>query len=1390
MNGGDANTAPAAITGRQAGDAVVLPSSVPTHADANGKRVYFHGWSETDTAKKVFTQGETLPVKATDPYTMPARNVTLYAIWADYLIIVDPQTRTLSFDSNGGNETISEIADIYPGNAIDIPDTMTHDPVGGRNVKFLGWTENKYDILDDGDPVPAVVSDPYIMPDKDVTLYALWSYEPGGTPPVQHTVSFDPNGGTGYIPPVVVEDGGSLTVPPADAFTPPAGKKFKEWNTDPNGGGEPLKPGDSFTPSKDTPLYAIWENDGGLYTLKFDANGGAGAPADITDLAGNKAVTLPDAKPTYGNNYFVGWTTARYARVYSDGETLPMYYAAGTNYVMPTHDVTLYALWTDYEYPPTDKYVVTFDANGGTGEMKPVLVDKSSPTFEVPDNGFMAPKDKRFKEWNTVSDGSGTSYKKGDTLTLTADTTLYAIWTDNGTTPEYALSYNPNGGREAPTGHQVKFADNETVKTVTLKPTIPTHDDVNGRKVVFIGWTTARDTKIYDVGEENKLPMYWQAGANYPMPKRNVVLYALWGYEGILDGYWTVSYDANGGTGEMVPQQIVKGQTGTVKDSDFYPPAGKVFDGWNTQADGNGDSYKPGDSIDPSADMTLYAIWKDDGKRYTLTYNVNGGDEGTVPAPSVGLKVGDKVTLATNIPTHAKTAGGKPVYFHGWTEIVPTQVGKIYTKNETLPPKAADPFVMPARNVTLYAIWADYPPVQPPVQPRTLKFDVNGGNSQKPDDKPNIMPGTRVALPANPTHADVDNKPVYFAGWTETKYEDIYAEGATLPSVVSDPYPMPNRDQTLYALWSYDQNPQPPVEYTVSFDRNGGTGYMDPVKVAENGSMTVPENGFKAPNGKKFKEWNTRSNGQGDSYKPGDTLTPTADTTLFAIWEDDHGNGYTLSFDVNGGDAGTAPAAITGRQPGDAVTLPTTEPTHGKTAGGKLAYFGGWTETPNNGKIYSKGEALPAKAADPFVMPASDVTLYAIWTDYPIPRPVVTATVSFDLNGGEGPVPSAVTQEAGSSMALPQPNPTHADENGRPVYFVGWTENVYDILDPANGDPVPAIVSDPYIVPDKDVTLYALWSYDPNTQPPDRHTVRFDANGGEGYIPPVEVEDGSSLTVPSGKTLKPPKGKKFNGWNTAADGSGNGYEAGDKFTPDDDTTLYAQWVDGGIVIVDGGADVDIVKLMRWDGMDHSKTNEPLTEGYDPRIISKTVEVKNGSELLSDTAENRAFIQELLENAVYEVYGLNGFGEINKSVGSDRTITVRDNNRSYAEIKIVSSGGNLALEIKSLNPAAVLVTLGENGVDGEFMIMTPGDVNFDGLMNDNDWTNIMRWTLLAKIDEDTAPEDHVVTINHEDYNLWALAGDMTSMELTGDVKTMVNNVDWITIMRLLLQAWKN
>jgi len=76
------------------------------------------------------------------------------------------------------------------------------------------------------------------------------------------------------------------------------------------------------------------------------------------------------------------------------------------------------------------KYVTaTFDSNGGNGTMAnqvfiPGIAAKlTKNTFQK--DGVS------FGSWNTVKDGSGTSYKNEESVTLTADTTLYAQWLNN-----------------------------------------------------------------------------------------------------------------------------------------------------------------------------------------------------------------------------------------------------------------------------------------------------------------------------------------------------------------------------------------------------------------------------------------------------------------------------------------------------------------------------------------------------------------------------------------------------------------------------------------------------------------------------------------------------------------------------------------------------------------------------------------------------------------------------------------------------------------------------------------------------------------------------------------------------------------------------------------------
>ena len=69
-------------------------------------------------------------------------------------------------------------------------------------------------------------------------------------------------------------------------------------------------------------------------------------------------------------------------------------------------------------------YTVSFDANGGGGTMASVPV--ISGEYELPECNFTAPAEKRFTAWNV----GGTEYAAGDTVNISKDTTISAVWGD------------------------------------------------------------------------------------------------------------------------------------------------------------------------------------------------------------------------------------------------------------------------------------------------------------------------------------------------------------------------------------------------------------------------------------------------------------------------------------------------------------------------------------------------------------------------------------------------------------------------------------------------------------------------------------------------------------------------------------------------------------------------------------------------------------------------------------------------------------------------------------------------------------------------------------------------------------------------------------------------
>ncbi|MDR1249971.1 MAG: InlB B-repeat-containing protein [Treponema sp.] len=86
---------------------------------------------------------------------------------------------------------------------------------------------------------------------------------------------------------------------------------------------------------------------------------------------------------------------------------------------------------------------------------------------------------------------------------------------------------------------------------------------------------------------------------------------------------------------------------------------------------------------------------------------------------------------------------------------------------------------------------------------------------------------------------------------------------------------------TVYAKWTA-------VQYTVTYDANGGNGTAPNSQVVDSGaSILVAEQGSLTYTERTFTGWNTMPNGAGDSYTAGYSLPVNENITLYAQWEPD-----------------------------------------------------------------------------------------------------------------------------------------------------------------------------------------------------------------------------------------------------------------------------------------------------------------------------------------------------------------------------------------------------------------------------------------------------------------------------------------------------------------------
>ena len=319
---------------------------------------------------------------ATTTFTMPAGAVSVKATYTSYITI------NLAAGEESGTMEPLILKATYGYYELIAPDCTFTPPA---NKVFDKWQFSKDDsYLKPGDTKTIWSSA------NGATLTAIWK----DAPVTYYTVSFDSNGGTGSMAAATGVSGDYVL--PVCGFTAPNGKQFKAWSV----GGVEKAAGDTITVNANTTVTAIWENiPVTYYTVTFDSNGGSAVTAQSIE-AGQKA-TKP-ADPTKDGYDFKGWTL--------NGSAYDFNTAVNGN-------ITLVATWEQQQVVPTT-YTVSFAANGGTGTMADVT--GISGEYTLPENGFTAPDGKQFKAWSV----GGNEKAVGDKITVTADTTVTAVWED------------------------------------------------------------------------------------------------------------------------------------------------------------------------------------------------------------------------------------------------------------------------------------------------------------------------------------------------------------------------------------------------------------------------------------------------------------------------------------------------------------------------------------------------------------------------------------------------------------------------------------------------------------------------------------------------------------------------------------------------------------------------------------------------------------------------------------------------------------------------------------------------------------------------------------------------------------------------------------------------
>lgn len=775
--------------------------------------------------------------------------ITLYAQWKE-------SSYTVTWDLAGGQINGSEenpTSVVTFGGLYTLP-TGTMTKAGG---KFAGWyTEPEGGSRITGSTTVSITA--------DTSFYAHWD-------PATYTIAYNANGGKGEMGTTAAVYGQSVTLA-ENTFTR-AGYTFSGWNTEAGGAGLSFGNAASVTNLTSTDgatvtLYAQWT--GTKFSIVYNLNGVSGTLLATSVTMDGAAVALRNntkTKTDGGDTYsFYGW-----AYSLADAQALKKVYDnKGTfalneeildkceiNWSASTPTITLYAVWARNTN-------VTWKLVGGSldGSTKDITTVVTYGSNYVLPEGTPIRNRYEFSGWFTALEG-GTQITNATVQNTTEDTTLYAHWIqignlDSSYTTEYYLQ-NADGTYPTEATHSTPSTAEIGIRVNAIVADYPgyTYDESNADNVAS-GIVLDNETEGTLV-----LKLY------YTINK------------------YTVSFNANGGEGEMEPQIFIYGTEADLNSCTFTRK-GHSFRGWAKTADGavayaNGGHFTIG-----TANVELFAVWE------KLTYTITFDSDGGTAVASISAAYGDAITAPEN-PTKVGYT------FLHW---VISGTAGIYTIPET----------MPDANVSLTAVWqaVDY----------TLTYHANGADGTM--DAVTFHVGDRVTLDA----VQFTKTGYTFQGWALTETGAVkYVGGATLTAEAAD--------IDLYAVWTANK-------YIIEFRGNGsGEGSMESMECTYDQTYTLPENAF-SKTGAYFAGWATSASGT-VAYENGATVKNLSSASgakiiLYAVWTN---NIYTVTFDANGATSGTAPEARSTVY-GQTITLPSADLAVESAATQESRTFLGW----------------------------------------------------------------------------------------------------------------------------------------------------------------------------------------------------------------------------------------------------------------------------------------------------------------------------------------------------------------------------------------------------------------------------------------------------------------